>query len=488
MLPRWLPSAVGESSGLALVTSPEALSTEATTKIRQWRSGQSLTTAAELVSAAFVEGPIEEAVEAARYIVGNRESAPPEVLRLASRIAMADDSLGGAAITSLGDHRRVRATRHLVRTYPHAAPLWLDLAREYSLIGQNQIAARHVDTALRLAPQHRRILRSASRFFHHIGDTERAHHTVSRVAQRSGDPWLLAAETAFAMVLGKVPTALRNTMRIADSGRWSPMDLSELRASLGTLELLVGTTRRARKWYRASLDGATENALAQVSWSLPNVPGLELAQEQVWGGAHEAKVHIAERAQDWTGVVGESDRWLEQEPYSQRPAELGSYIASVALGDSTTAAIIARKGLLASPTSQGLLNNLAFALARSGDPTEGRRILEKIEADKVAGSLRVAVLATHGAVAYAMGDPILGEKGYSEAVESATSQNLSRSVGLALAHWAQAELESPNIHLRLDHIGNLLARAESILRGLPGREVDDMLERLRVRFAIARAR
>ena len=66
---------------------------------------------------------------------------------------------------------------------------------------------------------------------------------------------------------------------------------------------------------------------------------------------------------DWKGVVAASMDSLLDEPFSSRPAVLGSFAAATGLEDYGLAVNITGNGLIANPNELGLINNLAFSLA-----------------------------------------------------------------------------------------------------------------------------
>jgi Flp pilus assembly protein TadD len=79
------------------------------------------------------------------------------------------------------------------------------------------------------------------------------------------------------------------------------------------------------------------------------------------------------QAETWDQALVATRRWFEDEPFSARPAMLGSAIAASAMDDFFEAASIARRGLVSNPDDPGLINNLAFALACDGNLLEARK-------------------------------------------------------------------------------------------------------------------
>ena len=196
-------------------------------------------TPADLVDAAIVLGNPRLATDAAEFLL--KEGGISEAsLMLAKHVISGDsDHLhleDGPDFAPPVRYRRIAQYRRTLRLWPDNPIVWVDLAREYSNLGQLGPAEKALRVGLGLAPNDRHVLRSASRFYLHIRDPERAHHVISRSSATREDPWLMAAEIVTAGVSGKSSGLVKLGNQMLRSGRFHLRHVSELAGALGTLE------------------------------------------------------------------------------------------------------------------------------------------------------------------------------------------------------------------------------------------------------------
>jgi len=89
--------------------------------------------------------------------------------------------------------------------------------------------------------------------------------------------------------------------------------------------------------------------------------------------------------------------WQAIEPFSLRPAGIGSFIAVEHLGNAKLGELFCRRGLIANRGSLALHNNLAVALAIQGRVDEAKAELENLKSHSGA-SERVVNVATQGLI------------------------------------------------------------------------------------------
>jgi tetratricopeptide (TPR) repeat protein len=143
----------------------------------------------------------------------------------------------------------VKLHRHKVASMPHDSVEWVELARAFTIAGQNEKARKAILAALQLAPNNRFVLRSAARFFIHLGNPDTAQALLGSAQSISQDPWLMASEIAIADSLGKSSKHIRAAReKFGDDVPAS--ELTELAAALGTLEAESGSHRIARRFLR----------------------------------------------------------------------------------------------------------------------------------------------------------------------------------------------------------------------------------------------
>lgn len=454
MLPRWRTAGSAASSSELVGTGGQLVGSVQTQSLSEqlaaWEESPGDGTAADLISAAIVCGRPELAIRAAEFVRERITDESFPIRYLADRIIGADsrdvpsDQLGdtgefrafGPDSIAVAARLAIALLRRRLVSDPRNAVARVDLARAYSSLGLNDQARRSINAAVSLAPQSRFILRSASRFFVHDHDPERAHRIVVRGGRANSDPWLAAAEIAAATAAQRQSVVLKPARRMLESNAFSPLETSELAGALATLELSAGNARKARKLFGRALLNPTENVVAQAEWARQSPSQLDIGPtSSSVARAFEAQALKLSASGDWVEAVRWTLRWHQDEPFSHRPAILGSYVASAALADDAMAARFARAGLLANPHDAILLNNLAYSLARQGHHEEAleqaKRALPIAQA-----SDRLALIATIGLIAYRTGDSDLGAELYERAIAQARAKKDMSRLAVGLINWA----------------------------------------------------
>ena len=141
-------------------------------------------------------------------------------------------------------------------------------------LGQFDHARKALQIAVR-SPDSRYILRISSRFLC-TWASRRSPRPFVDLHARAEDPWLMAALLA-ASTLADRPMPGRNVARrIIESGRFRPVESSDLVSELGTLDLKAGDDRRARKLFKQSLEAPTDNSLAQGEWASDRLTNMDV--------------------------------------------------------------------------------------------------------------------------------------------------------------------------------------------------------------------
>lgn len=349
-------------------------------KITRWRLVPNLMTAGELVEAAIIEGEEREAVKAARFLVSERSNATLPLQRLAAltlkRAGCQEDIPAGVEIHAQAEKG---IWRRRTRAYPKNALAWVELALFELIRGDKKGALRSMMVALKLAPENRHVIRSASRLFLHLQQPDRAHELLFRNPTTRHDQWLIAAELSIAELAGRKPKFFSEGRKLLSTTDMMPRQITELCGALGTLELVAGRRRKARDYFTQSLTDPTGNALAQAEWASPSF-GKELVSLQNLSNiaeAEEANAFHLIRSNNLTDVPATCLSWSDNEPYSIRPFEVGSSI-SAQLGLFEESLEFTRKGLFIRPNAPLLLNNRAFSLANTGRSSEAETALRGV--------------------------------------------------------------------------------------------------------------
>lgn len=159
ILPRWRASKQATqntdfTAHKPVATQPALSGNILTEAIQDFDADSTIGTAADLLSKAIIAGNSDAASRAIEFIRQNEDKAPRTLINLVS------DKNEEAT-----DENEVKTIRRLLTINPKNPMLWSDLARHFASIGDRSRAKRCMTVALQLAPNHRWILRTASRFF-----------------------------------------------------------------------------------------------------------------------------------------------------------------------------------------------------------------------------------------------------------------------------------------------------------------------------------
>ena len=442
MIPRWRSlAATLQSNELSSIRAPragdqgETLSTALARRLGRWRHDPSLVTAAELVEAALVAGREREAVDAARQLVNVNETAAPliraQAQTLLRRVGLTED-------VPAPQEPRAADWRRLTRLHPQNALAWVELAFHQTVHGHPEAAAKSMAAALHLARDNRHVLRSAARLYLHLEDRERAHDLIAKSPVTRTDPWLLSAEIAFARAAHRQPRFLKLGVNLVEDGGLMPSQITELAGSVGTVDLLDGSRRRARKMFVRSMEDPNGNALAQAEWATPRI-GAEIVPTAHLESVHEAFEAMAfhrYREHRFSEVPAICERWAEVDPYSVRPFEFGASAAGLA-EDYAKAEELARRGLELRPKSQLLMNYRAFALSHIGRGPEADALLASVIPASSDDALAMLTLANQGLSAFRQGRHEEGMIYYRRAIDGFRRIGHTRLSACARAYLAR---------------------------------------------------
>lgn len=478
IIPRWRHSTAtldaGESAPLQIGTLPLIPDDQLNAAVKAFEATADLHHASELLGEAILVGDQDQTRKAAEYLLQDQRASTTN--KILAETALSDGCFAPSFSALLDDtslRRAIAANRPLLRVYPSNPLQWVEQARSYLQLGQMRPAMLAMQRALHLAPNLRFVLRAAARFFIHAGLKDRALLLLKDHPRTQRDPWLLAAYLAASQVSEQPPLYTKQALAMLASASFSPFQLSELASAMGGLDLVNGQNRFARRHFRESLRDPTENALAQAVWTQRALQHLEVPLDDASRkGANEAKARQAYIAGSWNQALSACEGWLQDEPFSSRPAVLGSFIAAVALGDYKKAKDLCELGRLANPHHPVLINNLAVALANLGDLQLAQEAFAKIPDSIRNDPEHQVLLATEGLLAFRAGELDRGRHLYNRSIELSQDDRVLQA--LAFFHLALEES-----HHDETRASAALAAGEDAYQGLKVAAVESMLGRVR---------
>ena len=364
--------------------------------------------------------------------------ATPSLKAQAARLLNRTGAKTAWEVERFSTYERIRTWRSRARQYPGDALAWLELAFYRTIAGQHDAAKVAMAAALRYAPDNRHVLRSAGRFYLHVGDLDQAHRVLVRSDATKHDPWLMAAEISLAEIAGNPSRFAKAGLGVVAAGKFLPKHIAELAAAVGTLELVSGNRRAARKIFTKSLVAPTGNSLAQVEWASSGFGEDLVSEDRIMGAFERSEALALHRYQEWrfSEIPALCEVWAKEEPYSVRPFEFGAAAAGFA-GDHDTARLLAEEGLKMRPGSAPLSNSLAFSLASLGRTQEAAAALKGIGAKEETDFSKLISAANFGLIAFRSNQTEEGLALYQTAVDGFRAMKDRRSAASALCYLAR---------------------------------------------------
>jgi tetratricopeptide (TPR) repeat protein len=394
--------------------------------------------ASDFIATALACNEPSEAVEAAEFVLSVVKDDLSPLYRLAqSCLDPVAAPVAYATEEGVAPESRLHVLRQLVRQYPRNAIAHMDIARLYCLLGQHKQSEESVRMALQLAPLDRYVIRSASRYFVHVGKDEEAYRLVHSPSKHT-DPWLVSVELAISSRLDISPASWKAAKRIIARNQPS-FHTSELRAAFAT-HLLDGSTRKARKIFAESVISPTENTVAQIQWVHQNVMHLDSALEfDMYRRSSEASARRFFVERNFVASLHAAVQWFDLEPFSIAAAGFTTFVASTFAHDFRLSREVAQRALVANPESFLLWNNRAFAEVCLGDTASAQQSIANALRAVSDGMDRAVLDATQGLFELKLGNVELAQRLHDQAREYFRSERDFDRELIAMYCWCMAK-------------------------------------------------
>jgi hypothetical protein len=487
VIPRWRDFestvALGEL-GIKAALSPRSMSIGGISNlVVDFERNHTISFAADLISAALVTSQQSLGHQAAEFVISELDDSP----RNRPLLAMAHSVLGRPALSSMQDTQttgalfnmvqsRISKLREHLRSFPQDAIGWVDLSLLFARRGLSVKACKAMLAALGLEPANRFVLRSAARLFLHIGDLERAWELLARSPLLRSDPWVSSAEIAVSLSVKRPPRSVNYGNAALKAGNFNPHDTTELAVALATLEWRAGNNRNARRFLRLGLDAPNENSLAQANHIAKDLQGSGIdTRVELFPVERPFEVSFAQAYQrgDWETAASSAVAWLNDQPFSSRPALAAGYIFSSILDDFPNGEKITKQGQIANPKDALFNVQLAYIYASTNRTDKAREELARIRTSELKDK-ELFIQANQGLIAYREGDIATGRQFYLEAVKAARKSANVRLEAQALLFWAREEILA-----RTNAENDILKAAEGPVRLSDAAEAQFLLDKMK---------
>lgn len=421
----------------------------------RWKENQSLATAADLLSAAIMNGQTKEKVVscAAKYILERKDSICKSLYSTASLIVEKtifekqkddkNDTTSKIKRLNVEDifKEKIKFLRGLIREDPYNALWYVELSRCYVNIGLTEKAAYVMRIAVHLAPNSRYVTRSAARMFLHSGDVDFAHHVLTNNQAFLFDPWLIASEIALKSAFNRNSKYIKKGQSLIASGKYSPFELTELLSVIGTQEL-DSSFKKGRLMLNRSLESPNDNSLAQAEWLLDRDKTLKLNIDSTkisFKGEWEAIAAFSD--QKYEEALASSIDWISSMRFAKRPIYFATDMAYLYQDRYMDAISILEFGLKMNPNELRFKNNLAFAYALNNQISEAEKELDSLTGLLSNESeLSVCATATAGLIAFRKGEIAEGRMLYATAIDCALRKHDKKLADKARLNLIREEL------------------------------------------------
>lgn len=427
-----------------------------------WQLNRNTIHAADLLSAAIVNNKKDNPVvkEAAVFILENKDKATFSQIDLAESIINKDMQIDIMSefelininnINGLIDKepiiKKIRGIKDTLSRYTYNPVLFVELSRYYSILGQEEKAVNSMKVALHLAPENRFVLRSATRLFLHYQEEDNDYaeyiHNILRTSPVTAyDPWLTSAEISVATVRDRSSRFIKKGIELINSKNIAPFNFTELASSIGTVELMHGSTKKSRDFFNKSLIRPNDNSLAQIEWATTTDNQLNIDTTGVKVEMDfEANALDNYRKENFDEALVSALRWFADMPFSKRPILFASNLASTVMKDQPKAIAFLSEGLKSHPNDPVLINNLAYSLALENKTEEAFEALSRLKGAHIASdTTKICLTATMGLAYFRQGFFDLGRQFYLDAIEETKHLNYRELNWIAILNYAREEL------------------------------------------------
>lgn len=412
----------------------------------EWNLEKNIGSAADLINSSFVTGINEgfEIKNAANFILEHSDKSSKTLNELSKLVVGSIDSKTeiksnsnnileleldtieefNSLINNKVLYKVINKTKNKVRNEILNPIVWIELARLYSMNGQYFKAEKAILSALHLAPNNRFVLRSATRFFIHNAEFDKAIYYLKKSENIKNDPWLISAHIATSSIMKRYSPFIKTGIALTASDNFSNFETTELLSSLGTLEFNAGSFKNAKKYFEKSMLCPNDNSLAQLEWISKDDSRFKINPLDFGYVKNPFEAYALDNYEkgNWEKAFYNCLKWFLDMPFSKRPILLGSYIAGTMLNDLEAAIILCKVGLQANPNNDVMLNNLVYYQTLSGNSENYElniSMLSSINLEDLPDSMRIVIQATLGLVFFRQNQIERGKKLYELAILNA---------------------------------------------------------------------
>lgn len=488
VIPNWRSfentAKLGELNGSKGIDLDSSFRPDISDLIEDWNDSKSIGVAGDILGAALVCNQEKNPVvrEISNFVLQNKGIATKAIIEAAENVLkpknsiielnfdinshdIFDDKKGLIEI-----HIKVNTLKRKLIDNPYNPINWVDIARLYSILGQDKKAERAIKNAFYLSPENRFVLRSVARFFVHIGDFDFAHDIIRKSQLAAHDTWLLATEISLAALRERSSRFAKKGLQIVEAGNFHPFNITELASALATLEMENANLKQSKKLFEKSLIKPNDNSLAQAEWASQEDKKLNLVNPSKFQliNSFEAMAMDYSEQKKWKESIECSKKWFFDLPFSRTSVLFGNEIASRKLKDHNEAVVVAKLGLISHPNDAHLLNNIIFSLCLQNKTDEAKIYLDMVKKEDLNANNDTAICltATKGLYFFRKGFHDIGRQLYLESMRLSQTSGNNYLNSLALINYVREEIE-----LGVEDVSEIIPNIHKIAKHYEGKDI-----------------
>jgi len=423
IIPRWLPyyrsQMVNNREKFKVMESSDIEVENYRKLINDWEQNKSISFAIQLLATSDILGfkDTKEYTDVVSYIKNKKGEVDNNILL---KDFFDEDELNSTDQKDFKEQSIIKSVKEIklkILDNYRDAILWVDLAYFHCMLGNIKKAEKYIRIALNMNNYNSYIVRSAARFYIFNNDPEQALKVLRKSPNLLINPMILSSEIAISEAFDFKSRFVKKGQSLLYDSNFSQGKLSELNATIGTLEYNNGNIKNSKRYLNSALSNPNENTLAQIQFLYE--------KRNIDFSAFEYDVPFKFEADTWAyyynhryrDTVIESERWHIFQPISSKPVILNSFIRGAFFDEHKEAVEIIDEVLKLKPNDIDLLNNKAFSLAKLNNISEAMECLNKIEkignydlskTDNITSKL--VVKATLGLIQYCSKNDDIGRK------------------------------------------------------------------------------
>lgn len=335
----------------------------------RWKQSRLIYNATELNSALFVRGMVDDPdyKDTLRFLLVNESDIPkgvsnfilPELKQVDKENYYSTDRNAVSVI--------IRKLKNILGLFPSDAMTWIDLAFYYSILGEYVKAGKAMEVGRSISGENSFVLNSYARYLVHMDEPDKAVWYLNRSKNIKGNPLTMSASLSISTSFNISGVSVSRGRKLLDSFAGNSFFKSDLAACIGTLELMNGNTKGAKKMFRIASISPSENTISQYNW-LYHKHGFRLGNEfENWSiTSPESEVNNFYVGKEYKKCRSKLIELHQFQPFSDNALTDAGYISMVGLDDYDFVIEMSENRVPRPQMSFKELNNLVVAKLLSG--------------------------------------------------------------------------------------------------------------------------